>query len=80
MAVLRSAARVHQAAAPIADATSNALPLDPLRTRHPPPPAPAPRWPARAISWLAQGAAADYCGEEIALRDEGIRRKIGLIT
>ena len=37
-------------------------------------------WPARAISWLAEGAAADYCGEEIALRDEGIRRKIGLIS
>jgi len=36
-------------------------------------------WPARAISWLAQGAAIDYCGEEIALRDEDIRRKIGLI-
>jgi len=38
-----------------------------------------PSWPARAVSWLAQGAAADYCGQEIALRDEGIRRKIGLI-
>ncbi len=37
-------------------------------------------WPARAISWLAQGAAADYCGEEVLLRDEDIRRKIGLIT
>ena len=37
-------------------------------------------WPARAISWLAEGAATDYCGEEIALRDEGIRRKIGLIS
>lgn len=35
-------------------------------------------WPARAISWLAQGAAAEYCGEEIALRDSEIRRKIGL--
>ena len=37
-------------------------------------------WPARAISWLAQGAAADYCGEEVILRDEEIRRKIGLIA
>ncbi len=37
-------------------------------------------WPARAIAWLAEGAAADYCGEEIALRDEDIRRKIGLIS
>ncbi len=36
-------------------------------------------WPARAISWLAEGAAADYCGEEVALRDEDIQRKIGLI-
>jgi len=37
-------------------------------------------WPARAISWLAQGAASDYCGTEIALRDEGIRKAIGLIS
>jgi len=37
-------------------------------------------WPARAIAWLAEGAAADYCGEEVSLRDEDIRRKIGLIT
>jgi NAD(P)-dependent dehydrogenase (short-subunit alcohol dehydrogenase family) len=37
-------------------------------------------WPARAIAWLAEGAAADYCGEEIALKDEEIRRKIGLIS
>ncbi len=36
-------------------------------------------WPARAIAWLAEGAAADYCGEEVALRDETIQRKIGLI-
>lgn len=35
-------------------------------------------WPARAISWLAEGAAAEYCGEEIALREETIRQKIGL--
>ncbi len=37
-------------------------------------------WPARAIAWLAEGAAADFCGEEIALRDEDIQRKIGLIS
>jgi NAD(P)-dependent dehydrogenase (short-subunit alcohol dehydrogenase family) len=37
-------------------------------------------WPARAIIWLAEGAAADYCGEEVALRDEEIQRKIGLIA
>lgn len=36
-------------------------------------------WPARAIAWLATGAAADYCGKEVVLRDENIRRKIGLI-
>jgi len=36
-------------------------------------------WPARAIAWLAEGAAVDYCGEEIALKDEDIRRKIGLV-
>ncbi len=37
-------------------------------------------WPARAIAWLAAGAAAEYAGQEIALRDEAIRRKIGLIS
>ena len=35
-------------------------------------------WPARAIAWLAEGAAADYCGEEVSMRDDDIRRKIGL--
>jgi len=35
-------------------------------------------WPARAIAWLAEGAAMDYCGEEIVLKDEEIRRKIGI--
>lgn len=37
-------------------------------------------WPARAIAWLAAGAAAEFAGEEIALRDENIRRRIGLIS
>lgn len=37
-------------------------------------------WPAKAISWLAQGAAADYAGEEVRLSEDEIRRKIGLIS
>ncbi len=37
-------------------------------------------WPARAIAWLAKGAAADYCGQEIRLVEPEIRRKIGLIA
>ncbi|MBL4806658.1 MAG: SDR family oxidoreductase [Rhodobacteraceae bacterium] len=36
-------------------------------------------WPARAIAWLAAGAAAEFSGTDIALRNEDIRRRIGLI-
>ncbi len=36
-------------------------------------------WPARAIAWLAAGAAHEFAGQEIALRDEDIRRRVGLI-
>ncbi|WP_299966579.1 SDR family oxidoreductase [uncultured Roseobacter sp.] len=36
-------------------------------------------WPARALLWMCSEAADDWCGQEISLRDEDIRRKAGLI-
>jgi NAD(P)-dependent dehydrogenase (short-subunit alcohol dehydrogenase family) len=37
-----------------------------------------PEWPARALLWMC-GPEADAClGQEISLRDEGIRKKVGL--
>ena len=38
----------------------------------------APEWPARAIMWLCTEAAAAYAGEEISLKDEAIRKQIGM--
>ncbi|GAA3857231.1 SDR family oxidoreductase [Celeribacter arenosi] len=39
-----------------------------------------PEWPARALLWMCTGDADAYLGQEISLRDEGIRRKAGLVT
>ena len=36
-------------------------------------------WPARALLWMCSAAADRFCGEEISLRDESIRKEIGLI-
>lgn len=36
-------------------------------------------WPARALLWMCGPEADEWCGQEISLRDEGIRRKVGLI-
>jgi NAD(P)-dependent dehydrogenase (short-subunit alcohol dehydrogenase family) len=36
-------------------------------------------WPARALLWMCGPEADEWCGEEISLRDEGIRKKVGLI-
>ena len=36
-------------------------------------------WPARALLWMCSPEADDWCGQEISLRDEEIRRKVGLI-
>lgn len=36
-------------------------------------------WPARALLWMCSAAADGWCGQEISLRDEDIRRKVGLI-
>ena len=35
-------------------------------------------WPARALLWMCSAEADGYLGEEISLRDEGIRGAIGL--
>ena len=37
-----------------------------------------PEWPARAMAWLCGPEGRDYAGEEVSLRDESIRRRIGL--
>ncbi|EAQ26152.1 MULTISPECIES: SDR family oxidoreductase [unclassified Roseovarius] len=36
-------------------------------------------WPARALLWMCGPDAADFAGQEISLRDEAIRRRVGLI-
>lgn len=36
-------------------------------------------WPARALLWMCGPAADSWLGKEISLRDEGIRRAVGLI-
>ncbi len=37
-------------------------------------------WPARALVWMCGQDADDFAGQEISLRDEGIRRRVGLIA
>jgi NAD(P)-dependent dehydrogenase (short-subunit alcohol dehydrogenase family) len=37
-------------------------------------------WPARALIWMCGPEANAYLGQEVALRDEGIRRRIGLVA
>ncbi len=36
-------------------------------------------WPARALMWMCTKDADEFIGTEISLRDEGIRRRVGLI-
>ncbi|MEM6374878.1 MAG: SDR family oxidoreductase [Pseudomonadota bacterium] len=38
-----------------------------------------PDWPARALIWMCSAAADPWLGQDISLRDEDIRRKVGLI-
>lgn len=38
-----------------------------------------PDWPARCLMWMAGPAGDGLCGQEVSLRDEGIRKKVGLI-
>ncbi|MEM9754911.1 MAG: SDR family oxidoreductase [Pseudomonadota bacterium] len=39
-----------------------------------------PDWPARALVWMCGAEANGYLGEELALRDEDLRRQIGLVS
>jgi len=36
-------------------------------------------WPAKCLLWMCSAEADEYCGEEISLRDDKIRRAVGLI-
>ncbi|MDG1288459.1 MAG: SDR family oxidoreductase [Lentibacter sp.] len=36
-------------------------------------------WPARTLLWMCSAAADPFLGQELALRDEGLRRTVGLI-
>ncbi|MEP0963242.1 MAG: SDR family oxidoreductase [Roseobacter sp.] len=36
-------------------------------------------WPARALLWMCSSEADEWCGQEISLRDENIRQKVGLM-
>jgi NAD(P)-dependent dehydrogenase (short-subunit alcohol dehydrogenase family) len=37
-----------------------------------------PEWPAKALLWMCGPETDGYLGQEISLRDEGIRKKVGL--
>ena len=39
-----------------------------------------PEWPAKALVWMCSSAADAHLGTELSLRDEGLRREIGLIA
>lgn len=39
-----------------------------------------PEWPARALVWMCGTQADDLVGQELRLRDEALRRRIGLIA
>jgi len=39
-----------------------------------------PDWPAKALLWMCSADADEFLGEEISLRDEVIRRRVGLIA
>lgn len=37
-----------------------------------------PEWPAKTLAWMCSTDADDWIGQEISLRDEGIRQRVGL--
>lgn len=39
-----------------------------------------PEWPARCLLWMCSDDADDYLGQEISLRDEAIRARLGLVA
>lgn len=38
-----------------------------------------PEWPAETLVWMCSAEADGYLGQDVSLRDEGIRKKVGLI-
>ncbi len=38
-----------------------------------------PEWPAKALAWMCTADADEYLGGDISLRDEGVRKAVGLI-
>ena len=38
-----------------------------------------PEWPARALLWMCGAGGDDWLGQEVSLREDGIRRAVGLI-
>ena len=38
-----------------------------------------PEWPAKCLLWMCSSEADSWLGDEISLRDEDIRRQVGLI-
>ena len=38
-----------------------------------------PEWPARTLAWMCSADADDWIGQEISLRDDAIRKRVGLI-
>jgi NAD(P)-dependent dehydrogenase (short-subunit alcohol dehydrogenase family) len=39
-----------------------------------------PEWPARALVWLCGPDGDEFLGAEVSLRDEGVRRRVGLVA
>ena len=39
-----------------------------------------PDWPARALVWMCSPDADEFVGREVSLRDEAVRRRVGLIV
>jgi NAD(P)-dependent dehydrogenase (short-subunit alcohol dehydrogenase family) len=39
-----------------------------------------PEWVSKALVWMCSAAADAHLGQELALRDEGFRKKLGLIA
>jgi hypothetical protein len=39
-----------------------------------------PEWPARALVWLCGPDGDEFLGAEVSLRDEEVRRRVGLVA
>jgi hypothetical protein len=38
-----------------------------------------PEWPAQTLVWMCSADADEFCGTDISLREDDIRRRVGLI-